>query len=377
MEEELQQQEENVIDLHPVKKWKRILVFLGDFFISFILSFILFNVAIFPLAKVICHTGDKQNQITECEKTANNLLFNQKILFEDKTYTNFTYHVNYTFKVFLSYYAFDQESGVDENHPQYGHKLENEVIRHYFIDIKGDSAGYLSAFNEYNSDNYFDIGDTPESISLKSEYRNLLGSELLEVKDEESYSEVMTNFRDHLFARLFYLKVYQDILDNDLIVDGVSYNHNMNRIKSINQQLQWVASVSCMITMLLSWSIFYILIPCLHKDRKTLTTMVMNIEPIDKKTLASVRRLQIVVNSFYQIVTNMAYLVFLPVLYFGISYCFNLPLLFAFSLISVVYLIASLFIIIFNQYNQSGSDLLSQIVLIPTSELDNMYKPKE
>ena len=365
------------VDLHPAKKWKRLLAFLGDFFLSFILSFILFNVAVFPLAKVICQTGEKQNQINQCEEASNQMLFSQKILFKNNPYNSFASHVNYTFKVFLSYYAFDEESGVDPNYPQYGHKLENEVIRHYLVDIKGDSAAYLSAFNENNSDHYFTIGDTPDSIVLKTEYKTLLSAELLEVTDEENYSETMTNMRDHVFARLFYLSVYQDILDNDLIVDGISYNSYMNRIKSINQELQWVAVSSSLISLVLGWSVFYLLLPLIRSDSKTLTMAAMSLEPVNKKTLGPVKKLQVVVNSLYQLVTNLLYVIFLPSLYFGVAYCFSLPLLFVLGAISLIYLIVSLFFVLFNQHNRSLSDFLSQMVLIPTSEIDNIYKTQE
>ncbi len=54
MEEEVTEQK--FIDIHPLSKWKRLLVFLGDYFIAFIASFILFNLVVFPSAKIICDT---------------------------------------------------------------------------------------------------------------------------------------------------------------------------------------------------------------------------------------------------------------------------------------------------------------------------------
>ena len=149
------EKEEKIIELNPLSKGKRMLVFLGDFFITFIFSFILFNLASFPLAKVSFNTEEKANQITLNEEAANDVLIKKGIIFPDTLKTNdFVEYVNYTFKVFLSYYTYD-ETSVDSSNPQFGHKDENEVIRHYLVDIKGDTKAYLDAFNLENHDQYF------------------------------------------------------------------------------------------------------------------------------------------------------------------------------------------------------------------------------
>ena len=130
------EEEKKVFELHPLSKWKRILLSLGDYFIAFILSFALFNLVVFPLAKVICKTQDKNYQAEKLEEKANKLLIDYGIIFESAGDT-FEEHVDYTFKVFLSYYAFDEET-VDKNYSQYGHKENNEVIRNYFVKYKND-----------------------------------------------------------------------------------------------------------------------------------------------------------------------------------------------------------------------------------------------
>ena len=70
----------------------------------------------------------------------------------------------------------------------------------------------------------------------------------------------------------------------------------------------------------------------------------------------------------------LSFVLVLPVLYFGISYSFNLPLLFVLSVISLGLIIISGLFIFFNEHNRSGSDILTNIVLLPDSEIDNMYK---
>ena len=375
----MEQVEKKVIEIKPLGKWKRILLFLGDYFISFIIAFALFNLAIFPLAKVICNTQKRNEEAETLEEKANNLLVSSGFLFKDPTDTlsSFENDVNYTFKVFLSYYAFDAET-VDERNPQYGHKIQNEVIRTYYVNYKNDEKHYLEYFADVNStDNMFEIGETADSIVLKNDYKELLGNELLEVTDESKYSTNMTNVRDHVFARLFYINMYQDVLNNDYVKDGVSYNECMNKVRSITRSLQWVPVVSSFISIAISWSLVYLLYPLINRERRTPTMSIMKVDKLDFKNLYGIKKKTVVLQSFYSLIMCLSYIVMMPSLYFGFSYTFNLPILFIASIIGLVMMIAFMMFIFFNQHSRSGSDILTYTVLVPTSELDEMYKAKQ
>lgn len=367
-------QEKKVIELKPLSKWKRILLALGDYFIAFILSFVLFNLAIFPLAKVICQTQKRNQEAEQLQLTANDLLIKSGLLFEEKVLVNsFENDVNYTFKVFLSYYAFDEESPVKDQ-PQYGHKLENEVIRTYYLKFLNDEQKYISDFKAVDVDHMFNFGDTANDMSLKDDYKKLLSAELVEVTDEDNYSETMTNFRDHIFAQLFYVHVYNDIVEKDLVVDGVSFNDCMNRIKQIGKSLQWVVVVSSLISITLSWGVVYVLYPLINKERRTITMSAMHLTKLNYKTLSFITRGNVWIQSFYYFVLSMSSCLILPVLYFGIGYCFNLPILLILSAISLLLSIVSLFFILFNEYNRSGSDILTNNVVLLSSEIDVLYR---
>ena len=368
-------EEEKVFELNPLSKWKRILLSLGDFFICFILAFTLFNLAVFPLAKVVCQTQKKNAEVQKLESEANQLLIDNGIIFKSIDDT-FESHVNYTFKVFLSYYCFDEESPYPEEHPQYGHKIENEVIRTYLINIKGNSETYMSAFKEYNTDGMFSIGEDPSSITLLNDYKVLLSTELLEITDEDKYSTTMTNFRDHVFAKLFYLNVYKDIQTNDFVVEGVSYNSFLQKEKVIMTSLQWVATGSTLIATVLAWSVVYLIYPLINGYRRTMTMSIMKLDKLKIGTLGFIKRKNVLLQSFYYLLLALSSSMILPILYFGAAYTFNLPLLFVLTVISISLAIVSLFVILFNQYNRSGSDILTYTVVVPTSELDRMYREK-
>ena len=367
------EKEEKVFELNPLKKWKRIVLSLGDYFITFIISFVLFNLAVFPLAKLMMNTQERNAEVQRLEKQSNSLLIDSGILIAGANDTTFDEYVNHTFKVFLSYYAFDEENPSVTN-PDYGRKIKNEVIRTYYLNIKNDENSYISLFKEANSDGLFAIGDTVSSIVLKDEYKLLLSNELLEITDESQYSTNMLNFRDHVFARLFYLDVYKDIQANDLVVEGVSYNQCLAKAKSIMLSLQWIASISVLISIVLAWGVVYLLVPLLNSERRTITMSVMKLDKLKMAFFAPIDKKIVLIQSFYYLILALSPSAMLPVLFFGLGYSFNLPLLFVLSAISLFFAIVSLFFILFNQYNRSGSDILTRTLLVETDELDRLYR---
>ena len=375
----MEEQEQKIIEISPLSKGKRFLLFLGDFFIAFIIAFSLFNLATFPLTKLIFKTDDMYLKYQNNEKEANQLLIDNGFLFKEPnaSVSTFEESVNYTFKVFLSYYLYDEEVP-DANNPQsqYGHKLENEVIYKYFT-TELDEAKYIEAFKQENEKHQmFEIGDNFASISLKADYKAPLKMEFEEQQNESKYTNTMKNMRDHVFARLFYLHVYQNIQEKDFVRGSVSYLSLMNDAKNISIELQWIAVVSSLITTGLAWGVVYLLVPLLNKDKRTLTMMVMKLDKVHVTNLAPADNWVTVIQSFYYLIFSLSFAIFLPSVYLGISYVFNLPLLFVFTFVGLLFMIASGAFIIFNEYNRSGVDILSSAVIVPTSEIENMYQER-
>ena len=370
----MEEKEQNIIELKPLSKWKRLLVFLGDYFVTFIFAFILFNLAVFPLSKIMFDTQKRSEKADYLEQQALNMLREDKYLYSKTEASSFEERVNYTFKVFLSYYAFD-EVEVDENNKQYGHKEDNEVIRNYYLNVIKDESLYIKDFKEVNAkDEMFTIGETAYDIALKNDYKNQLANELLEVKDETKYSLMMTNFRDHVFARLFYIHVYNHITENDYVKNGHSFNGYLKEMKDIMKSLQWVATGASLVSIAFAWGISYLLYPLVNKEKRTITMSAMRLSKLNHKQLSIIENKNILVQSFYHLVFSLSASLFMPILFFGLAYSFNLPLLFILSMISLVLIIASGVFIIFNEHNRSLSDILTNVVLLPTSEIDNMYR---
>ena len=373
----MEEEKQKFIDINPLSKWKRLLVFLGDYFIAFILSFILFNLVVFPSAKIICDTEKQSDTANALEQKALKMLKDDGYLFTPKDGASFEEDVDYTCKVFLSYYAFDDVS-VDPNNPQYGHKLENEVVRHYYENKIKNTSQYIADFKEVNeADKMFEIGETVDSIVLKSDYKTVLANELLEVKDSASYSVAMTNYRDHVFAKLFYLHVYNHVTENDYVKGDESFNGYMDEARQIMGNLQWVVTVSTLVTIVMTWSLVFILYPMVNKENRTITMSVMGVSKLHYNSLGCIDKKTVMIQSFYHFVILLSSILFLPILFFGLAYSFNLPLLFILTAISAGLIVVSGVFIIFNEHNRSGSDILTNTVMVPTSELDALYIERE
>ena len=186
----------------------------------------------------------------------------------------------------------------------------------------------------------------------------------------------MLNFRDKVFAKLFYLHVYQDIQDNDFVKDEVSFKENGEEVERINEYLKWVPTWSAVISAVLAWGIVYLLYPMINGERRTMTMSVMKLNKLKMVRMVDINRKDVLLQSFYYLLLSCSSVLFLPVLFFGFAYCFNLPLLFIITAISLLLSIVSLFFVFFNEHNRSGSDILTFSVVVPTSEIDNIYKEK-
>ena len=365
----------NVIEIKPVSKWKRFLVFLADFFIYFIGVFILFSLAAFPLTRVIFDTDGKSKKATALENSAITILVDKGYLFSYQDGSSFLEDVNYSFKRFLSYYAFDEETS-DINH-DYGHRLENETIRTYYQTAIKDLNQYVIDFKEINKeDGMFNIGETVDDISLKSDYKTMLANELLEKTNEADYSVAMTNFRDHIYARLFYLHVYTHITENDCYSADYSFNQYMADAKNIRRSLQWIATGSVLVTTIIGWGVVFVLFPLANKEKKTIAMKAIRVTKLHYKSFSSLNNKNVMVMSFYHFVICLSGSLFMPIAFFSIEYLFNLPLLFIFTSISLALIITSGVVMLINQYGRTGSDILTNAVIIDDSEIDRLYRER-
>lgn len=373
----IEKKEQIVVDILPLTKWKRFLVYLADFFITFIFCFFLYNVAIMPLAKLVTSFNYKSEQSALSMKTMHKILYENKILFQSTQYSgeNIEINIAYTYDVWLSYQTLNEAESPDEKNAQYGHKDENEVIYNFYNDIRDDLDGYINLFDIYNNkSNYF----------VKEDGRYLLKND---IKNEVKYyfdprsdigslgQEYYDNIKNKVFIPML-SEIFIDIETNDLSFDGNSYIENLKIHDSYVKYYDNLLISTAFFTLLLSWLIYYVVIPFIHRDHKTLAMMMMSIERVNIDKLYLCKRREMIFSSIYALFTNMMMVFFLPITFVTFNYLFSLTALLTFALGSLLFNLISLGFILFNTFNRSLSDIFSRSVMITTSNLDEIYKAK-
>ena len=382
MEEEvLDQQENNAVDIHPLKKGKRILLFLADFFIQFILSFLLFNVAVAPIGKAITKYENKNDEHIVLTNEMYEHYYKSGVVFEavNSEYTDITAGIEYTYRCFLSFFVLDNEESIDANYPQYGRKIENNVIYHYYHDIRMNDDAYFNSFKNYNEkNNYFIFDEVSSYCSLKNEVKNELYS-FYDPKDEMGnvgkgyYNDILENVFNPMLA-----EVMVDIDKNDLHFEGEkhSFLECKNRIKELETYHDHLMTICALISHFVSWLALFLIVPLVNSDRKTLGMLFMKIHILNFNDLNIVKRGAYVINSIYYLFATMLGLMFVPSFLVPFNNLFASGFLAYSSIFAAVLLLADLIFLLINQYNRSLIDFATHSLYLTEKEMSELYRAR-
>ena len=368
-------QEAKTVTISPISKGKRILAFLADFFLLFIVTFVVFNVMVMPLGNWITKSSERQTRNDNAAIAQFNILYEQKVMLHESDSDLYYYNANveYTMNCWLSYYSFN-ESDVLETHKQFGHKEENEVIRHFYKDIRNDFDKYLSTLQTFNNEyQYFiiDYGD----ISLKDEVKTNVKLSFFSPNDMSENGKTMLGNLQNEFMNL-YADVFKDIEKNDLFNNGASYLANKKIVSESETFLKWQLVISSFIAYLLSIVIYFIIIPLFTPDNRTLAMLMMRLSRIGTNNMYLLSKAENILNAIYMLAFNLSVIFFMPMTYVTFTYLFNIPVLFPSLLIGLVVVIASLITLLISSYNRTICDYLSRSVVIKNDDLDEIYRSK-
>ena len=355
MAEEETVSQENYIDIHPLKKGRRILVFLADFFIHFILTYLIFNIAAAPIGKVATNYEAKNEEHVLTTLDMYDHYYNAKVLLRDSSFdrTDVTAGVEYTYRCFLSYFVLDSEESIDGNVPQYGHKKENNTVYHFYHDIRNKEQSYYDSFDYYNKkDNYFEYNDATKEYNLKIEVKNELYA-YFDPKDamgdvgKQYYKDISNNLFNPLLA-----EVMNDIEKNDLHYEGEtrSFLECKNRIKELETYHGNLMTICAYISHVIVWSGLFLIFPLINKNRKTLAMLFMKIERVDFYSMNHTKKRMVVASALYSLFATLLGIMFIPSMLVPFNTLFTLNYLLYGTVFSGILLIISLFFLIFNQF---------------------------
>ena len=370
-------QEKKVINLDPLKKGKRILLFLGDYFIDFILGFLLFVVMVYPLGKVMTGFSAKKDAYNANLELRGQILIGSKIIHNshDVDIYNISYNVDFTSDCFLSYYAFDEESPSNMRYNQFGHKEDNKVFHTYFINILGDENKFITLFDKYNEKfSYFERSGA--NLTLKSEIRNQVKPNF--IKGEECSQvgkEYVSKIKSSVYLPMF-SEIMESIKTSDLIFEGHSYNQTQSAIIGYEKFTLNLITATALIAVFLSSSVVYLIIPLCNKGRKTIGMFIMNIEVVNIRSLGYLKKREQVLRFIYSLFQVFLISFFVPMTSIPFVEMFRIQLLFIILLFSLAFMLINMTAILFDQYNRSLFDRLLGVIHLKTADLDEVYRAK-
>lgn len=366
---------EQYVDIQPIGKRKRILVFLADFFITFIIAFILMNAAVFPLGTLFTGNNEKSQNATEAEVLRDNILYGNEILFYKNTDDKYVYEKNleYTFERYLSYYAFDSENAVNPEE-KYGNSKVNEVIYHYWNDIRGDLTTYKNYVKDYLKE-YPCLEKDGDLFKLTSQAKSQMQLHFLSnedmSKDGARWYENMKQF----FLNNYSL-VMSDVKTNNLSYNGNSYSQYQKLLDEYDTYYDQVLIVCSFISFVLGWFTNFLIFPLINKNNKTIGMLFLKRMRIGTNNLYLTSKKEVVLHSVLALPFNIASMAFMPLFYVSFFYLLNMPFLFGSFIVSIVLIIASFIVLMFNKFNQTLFDLITRSVLITNESMDEINKAK-
>lgn len=362
MEEDIKKEE---IQIYPLSKGKRFVAFLADFFLTFIISFAFFHLAIYPLLSYSLNLYGEQETCQLAQKERDGVLYGNSLLFyeegkSDEEPSSFTVNLEYTCKSYVS--------SLVKGDSTY------DVFRHYFADLRQSESEYTQFIKTKDTVTQF-FSYSP-SIVLLPKYVDEFSPMYEEgnapsKQGEEDYSR---------FQKEFFLPCYssllQDVLNNDLSYQGVSYKQKQGVVTAFSNKANAIIVGSASISYAVGVSVVYLIAPLLSKTRKTLGMIFLRRERVNSSKLTPLRKRELILPYLYAYFVNAGLLFLLPWPIVSFNELFSLPGLWILSLISILFDLVSLFFLLFDKLDRTFSDKMTMSVMLEEEEMDAIYRAK-
>ncbi len=352
----------NEININPLKKGRRILIFLADFFINLIMAMLLMNIAVMPITKAAGHYKSYSTEMYDRQVDIADILWGNGLLYyedvNDKAYLENSEY--YTATKFIEYFV----TGEGE---------EYDIYKTYYLDIRGDESTYLSVY----SDSIYFLVENNE-VTLDQAYVEML---LPMYTVGDSPSNAGEELYDDIIEDFFYLAfddMVEDIALNDLSYNGMSYNEIDERMEYLVGKIDTLVVIATYITYFITTLVCYLVIPLCNKNGKTIAMLILHAERVGINNLYLVKKGEVAINSIYSLVSNLAFIMFIgwPTVTFNYLFGLGNGQFMMLTFISLLVLLVSLIVLLFSKFNQTLFDKLSRSVLISTDSLDEIYRSK-
>lgn len=346
------------IDISPLGKCRRILVFLADFFIAFILGLALFSLGCYPISKTVPSVKQAQQIEKEGQDEKRNLLFSSNLLSktEDRKNDDTSSIMEYSSLLFLKGQLTDGS---------------NDYFKNYYIDIKKRTMEDLQEIYNHTSSNVFFEADG-DKRKRKDSYREEF-LPLLDSKDErtEGGKSALSYFKNSFFATRYGNRLKDR---EDTSHQGEFFTLFQNAAKKRKQGEKSFSRsivISTYVSFIISSLVLFLIVPLIHPRGKTLGRMARKIDRLNRTGFTVLSRLKRCYVFILNTLFSLGYLVFLPCFYVSFTQLFSFSSLF-FSIGGIILDILSLIFLVFNGFNRCFTDWLSSSVLINSSDYEHL-----
>ena len=358
MDEILESRDEpNVVNVSPLSKGRRVLSFLADFFLIVIMSLVFFNAAAYPIAGAITDYNGHYTSYKTSVKKRDAVLYNSKILFYDADKSTpdpsaLTTNMAYTCDRLVEYYV----KGGEERAQYEVFFTYYEKLRSPNIPLK-DFYATLPAFPTY-----FDL--TPSSIALKEQYKGEWAP-LFNPGDEmsEQAKADYSNFRNQFFLQ-GYSSLIKDVLERDLVCEGVSYVTEQNTVLAYGRYIDTLVITCALISYFLAVIIDALLLPVISSRRKTLAMLFLKQSRVEISNFNIFSKAKVPLSFVYMTALSFGCVLFIPWGVISFNELFSIPMLLPLSLVGLTLSIVSLAFLLLDGFGRSLSDKLTFSFLV-------------
>jgi hypothetical protein len=348
-----------MIDVYPIKKGKRILVYLADMLLNFVLSVLLFTAAIFPIARSISNYQADVDQANRNHHLMMDVLYDNNLLEykDEKDKYDFDTCFDYSAELFVKDLVKGEESHL--------YPLT------YFVSIKGmDKTKAIENIKKCDTSSFF----AAEGFVLKDVYLEEF-KPLIDEKDSLTNQgrDDLASFKTGSISSM-YSYMLNDILSEETALP--SYRNYSLENKELSAKNDRVIVISAIITYLLSCSLYFLLLPLLNKKGSTFGMVALKCIRLDSKNFKIIPRWRRLAFFISHLLFNLPVILFIPMMFVAFTRLFSLSVLFYMSLFTLVLALASGFVIGFNYFGKSLSDLLSHSILVDNETYDKILEAR-
>lgn len=351
--------EDQILNVFPISKGKRILVYLADMLLNFVLSLFLFSTAVFPIARgVLDYQGKVDTMTINHQRMLDTLYENNLLSFqEEKSRYDFDTSFDYSAQLFVLDLLQEKE--------------EHLFPLTYFVSLKGmDKELAIQEIKKYDTSGFF----AEEGFVLKTNYVE----EFLPLLDDK---DTLTNQgRDDLLKfksgsiSSMYAFMIHDIQGEDSALS--SYRSYYLENEELSKKNDDIIIFSSLIAYLVSCLLYFLLIPLLSKNGSTFGMIALKCIRIDVKNFDIIPKWNRLAFFISYLVTSLPTIMFVPMMFVAFYRLFSLGALFYMSLLTLALVIVSLFVVIFNPFGKSLSDILSRSIMIDNETYDNILEAR-